>query len=107
MLTQGPWVVNGKTYAEHYGDKSDFWRIDGCGDRAKVGVEFLRNPVALVRVKEDADVIAEVPEMLRLLEAARHCLKSYEFHNSATEPARDMADRIEALLKGIGIEVKF
>jgi hypothetical protein len=46
-------------------------------------------------------------ETLRLLEAARHCLKSYEYHNSATEPARDMAERIEQVLKKNGVEVNF
>jgi hypothetical protein len=103
MLTPGPWIVNGKAR----GDWCDLWRIDGCGAAAKVGVEFLMNPVALVKAKEDAETIAQVPEILSLLVAIRHCLKSYEFHNSATEPARDMAKRIEEVLKKNGVEVKF
>lgn len=52
--------------------------------------------------------LGQVPtEVLKLLEAARHCFKSYEYHNSATEPARDMAERIEQVLKKNGVEVKF
>lgn len=55
----------------------------------------------------NACLIATAPEMAKLLEASRHLLKSYEYGNSATEPAKDMADRIEQVLKDAGIEVKF
>jgi len=54
--TPGPWIVNGLTQA-------NLWRIDGCGEGAKVGVEMLLNPVALVIRPEDAKFIAASPTM--------------------------------------------
>jgi hypothetical protein len=62
--TPGPWTVNGKT-------QGNLWRIDGCGEGAKVGFDMLMNPVALVKEKADADLIAAVPEMLAALQNIR------------------------------------
>lgn len=45
----------------------NMFRIDGCGDGAKVGMEFLMNPVALVKLESDAELIAAAPELLQAL----------------------------------------
>jgi hypothetical protein len=47
------------------------------------------------------------PELFKLLVAVRHCLKSYEYGNSATDPAKDMADRLETVLRNAGIKIDF
>ncbi len=60
-ITPGPWTVNGKV-------QGNLWRIDGCGEGAKVGIEMLMNPVALVKTREDAEFIATAPELLEVLE---------------------------------------
>jgi len=40
----------------------------------------------------------DVEESKRLLEAASHTLRSYQYGNAATEPAGDMADAIDKFL---------
>lgn len=42
-----------------------------------------------------AEKLFDVEEAKRLLEAASHTLRSYQFGNSATGPAKDMADCID------------
>jgi hypothetical protein len=49
-------------------------------------------------VEANARLIAAAPEMLRLLTAASHALRSYQYGNSATDPAKDVADLIDAVL---------
>jgi len=41
----------------------------------------------------------DVEEAKRLLQAASHSLRSYQYGNAATEPAGDMADSIDRFLK--------
>jgi hypothetical protein len=45
-------MVNGKT-------NNGYWRIDNL-DEAKVGLDFLANPFALVRTLEDAKKICNI-----------------------------------------------
>jgi hypothetical protein len=42
--------------------------------------------------------LGERDEMRRLLEAASHGLRSYQYGNAATDPAKDMADSIDRFL---------
>jgi hypothetical protein len=73
-----------------------------------IEVQTNPQPIQCGQPERDAQVVAEAQaEMLKILEAARHCLKSYEFGNSATDPAHDMAERIEQVLRKNGIEVRF
>lgn len=46
----------------------------------------------------NAHLIAAAPEMAKLLQAASHALRSYQYGNSATELAQGCADQIDALL---------
>jgi hypothetical protein len=43
--------------------------------------------------------LAERDEARRLLQASSHTLRSYQYDNAATEPAKDMADSIDRFLK--------
>jgi hypothetical protein len=43
--------------------------------------------------------LAERDEARRLLQASSHTLRSYQYDNSATEPAKDMADSIDRFLE--------
>jgi hypothetical protein len=43
--------------------------------------------------------LSERDEARRLLEAASHSLRSYQYGNAATEPAQDMADSIDQFLE--------
>ena len=45
-----------------------------------------------------ATVMSLAPDMLRILRAASHGFRSYEFGNAATELAKGMADAIDALV---------
>jgi len=49
-------------------------------------------------VEANARLIAAAPEMHKFLTAASHALRSYQYGNSATEPAKDLADLIDAVL---------
>jgi hypothetical protein len=42
--------------------------------------------------------LSERDEARRLLEASSHSLRSYQYGNAATEPAKDMADAIDRFL---------
>lgn len=42
--------------------------------------------------------LGERDEARRLLEAASHTLRSYQYENAATEPAKDMADALDKFL---------
>jgi hypothetical protein len=68
MHTPGPWIVNGLT-------RTNMWRIDDCGENSKVGLEMLMNPLALVKERADAELIANLPALLeshkQLVEAAK------------------------------------
>jgi hypothetical protein len=46
-------------------------------------------------------------ELLKLLEASRHCLKSYEYGNAATELAHEIAEKIAEVIRKYGIDVRF
>lgn len=48
--------------------------------------------------KANAHLMAAAPEMAKLLQAASHALRSYQYGNSATELAQGCADQIDALL---------
>jgi len=43
--------------------------------------------------------LSERDEARRLLKATSHTLRSYQYENAATEPAKDMADAIDRFLK--------
>ncbi len=46
-------------------------------------------------------------DLLKVLEAARHCIKSYQHGNAATDLAKEMAEKIEEVLKKNGVEIQF
>ena len=48
-----------------------------------------------------ADHAQEVQKLVALLRSASHGLRSYQYGNSATELAEEMADAIDLALKGI------
>ena len=45
-----------------------------------------------------ARLITAAPDMAEALKAAVHALRSYQYGNAATELAKDVADRCEAIL---------
>lgn len=47
---------------------------------------------------ERAEIMAKTGESKRLLEAAYHALRSFQFGNAATDLAKDMADSIDTFL---------
>jgi hypothetical protein len=47
----------------------------------------------------DDKLLQELQEARRLLKASSHSLRSYQYGNAATEPAKDMADAIDRFLK--------
>jgi len=84
-------------------ERSDIYE-QGVNDK---GLPGPKTTIANYVENKYVPVILAAPEMAKLLEASRHLLKSYEYGNSAIEPAHDMAERIEKVLKDAGIEVKF
>jgi hypothetical protein len=101
--TKGPWHVNG---CSAYG-----WRIGNFQEMGKG--DAVANPIALVAPLDDfsprvfpkgcgwgnARLIASAPEMYRMLEAAVHCLRSYQFGNAAPKLAEEMADACEVVIR--------
>jgi len=74
---------------------------------AAARVHFLNGGTECGQHDRDAKILAEAQEgMLLHLKAAFHCLRSYEFGNSATEPAKDVADRIKHVLAQNGVVVQ-
>jgi hypothetical protein len=58
-------------------------------------------PAALFRAMWDTAPQATAPVQTddrKLMKAAMHVLRSYEYGNAATEPAKDMADRLEEVI---------
>ncbi len=81
-MTKEFWAVNGRNALG--------WRIDRIADD-NVGLDMLRNPVAIVPDKKYADRIATLPEVVDSLEAIVQ-----QFHAFAVEdgdPAAEVRDK--------------
>jgi hypothetical protein len=48
---------------------------------------------------EQGEIRGTVDESFRLLKTASHTLRSYQYGNAATDPAKDMADAIDRFLE--------
>jgi hypothetical protein len=85
--TPGPWRNEmGKVYATV--DESDYLIADPAGDHR----------LTFDEAEANAELIADAPELLRLLHAAYRALRSYELGNQSTGLAREVADEIEPVL---------
>lgn len=62
--------------------KGSYLLGSACGKCDRCGEELMKSS-------------AQVREAWRLLEAASHTLRSYQFGNAAADPAKDMADAID------------
>jgi hypothetical protein len=85
--TPGPWRnENGKVYSTI--DESDYLIADASGD----------SDLTLEASEANAELIADAPRILRLLQTAYGALRSYQLGNVSTELAQQIADRIEPFL---------
>jgi hypothetical protein len=87
LHTPGPWRNEmGKVYATV--DESDYLIADPAGDHR----------LTFDEAEANAELIADAPELLRLLQVAYRALRSYQNGNLSTGLARDVADEIQPVL---------
>lgn len=108
--TAGPWMLEEETDGTPYKmAASPVYQACIMGGDGAAIADIRRSDFRDSRTAEEAHanacLIASTPEMCRLLIAAYHALRSYQYGNSATEPAKDLADLIAAALKTVGVEV--
>jgi hypothetical protein len=89
--TPGPWVIS------QYLDDGR-WGVVTSENEIIVSVRSGEGQLS----EANARLIAHAPEMAAKLQAAIHCMRSYEYGNHAPDLAKEMADSIERLLTQIG-----
>jgi hypothetical protein len=82
QITPEPWTLNGLVPV----GSREFWRIDSLRADGPTGVAFLMNPLALVKGRNDADLIRLAPRLARSLKAAQELIEFWrETAKSITE----------------------
>lgn len=108
--TPGPWKVQpvigtyiytaGDPYGHgqmHIADVRGWGHLTGRGG----GCAFDEQKAIGIQTA-NARLIAAAPELLKLLTAASHALRSYQHGNAATDLAKGCADAIDALIAETG-----
>jgi hypothetical protein len=57
----------------------------------------------LFGLRLDKKLMEATPEILTLLTAASHALRSYQYGNSATDLAKEIADKCDDLIRRVGV----
>ena len=75
------------------------WGMWGSENEHRITVGDVRRArAALDEARVNAHLIAAAPDLYNTLQAAFHALRSYQYENTATEPAARMADECERVL---------
>lgn len=97
-FTPGPWTIEEPMGADNpwiveAGKAVHEWRC-----LAIVPCDADDDEVPRLEAEANARLIAAAPDLYRLLTAAKHALRSYQYGNAATDLAKDIADDAEKLI---------